>query len=109
MAEGNNNSKFFHNYANHCKSVNTIWDIGLANGSKEITFKDISELGMSHFHNVFKDPKNNNIGDLMKVVKKIPKIFYQRMNETLEAKVTKEKMKVVLHSFKKEKSLGFDG
>jgi hypothetical protein len=103
LAKGGSNTEFFHNYDNHRKHVNTIWDIGLTDGSMAKSFKEIAKAGKNDFKNISKEPKNTNIRHLLKVVRLFPRVFNQRINGHLEALVTQEELNFVLHSSKKEK------
>jgi hypothetical protein len=84
-------------------------EIDTPDGSKARSFDDIASAGKAHFQNLFKGPKVSNIADTMKVIRLFPRLFDQRMNDRLEADVTKEELKGVLFSFKKAKSPGPDG
>jgi hypothetical protein len=42
---GDNNTKFFHQYANFRKKLNTIWEIKASNGSMVSYFNDKAKKG----------------------------------------------------------------
>jgi hypothetical protein len=65
------------------------------------SFKEIVKVDKNHFKNISKEPKNTNIGYLLKFVRLFPRLFNQRINEHLEALVTQEELNIVLHSSKK--------
>ena len=64
-----NNTQFFHNFANFRKSLNTILQVALSDGNKVRSFGDIAREAKDHFQTLFKDPKAPNIDYLMKVIR----------------------------------------
>jgi hypothetical protein len=46
--------------------LNTIWEISKPNSNKVNSFKEIAEVG-KHFKTLSKDPKIDNIGEIMKI------------------------------------------
>lgn len=56
MKEGDENSKFFHNFARGRKASNTILHLESPGGFKASNFKDLSRMGIEHFRSLFKDP-----------------------------------------------------
>ena len=79
LAKGDNNGKKIHNHANYRKSVNTIKEVGLIDGSRENSFRDIARVGNDHFQNLFKYPNIANIRDFMIFLGIFPKCFDHRM------------------------------
>jgi hypothetical protein len=55
LEKGDNNTKYFHEYANHHKNVNTIWKMPNQDGSITYKFEFIAGLGVEHFHNIYKE------------------------------------------------------
>jgi hypothetical protein len=51
----------------------------------------------------------NNIGEIMRVLRLFPRFFIDEMNTIMEAEVIGEELEYVLGAFKKEKSPGLDG
>lgn len=45
IAQGNENTRFFHNYANMRKTINTIWSIKDSRGEQIHRFKDLTKVG----------------------------------------------------------------
>jgi hypothetical protein len=56
IKEGDNNTKFFHQFTNLCKNMNTIWEIRVVDGSMVCSFKDKVEEGVHHFKTLFQEP-----------------------------------------------------
>jgi hypothetical protein len=54
---GDNNTKLFHSFTNHRWIINTIWELDDQGGTKVIGFKDLSQLGVSYFEGIYKEPK----------------------------------------------------
>jgi len=50
---GDNNTKFFHNFPNHRKNTNTIWEMKDDEGSEASTFREKTKAGARHFEKLF--------------------------------------------------------
>jgi len=48
------NTNFFHHFANGRKLSNTIWSVDIIDDSKAYSFEDIAVEGTSHFKTLFK-------------------------------------------------------
>lgn len=71
LESGDQNTKFFQNYANHRKNINTIWEMPEMpnpNGVKVRGFKALAELGTTHFKNLLSEHAGANIGETLKVI-----------------------------------------
>jgi hypothetical protein len=53
LKAGNNNTKYFHQFANFRKNTNTISDIKNAKGRTVSSFQEKAEAGASYFENLF--------------------------------------------------------
>jgi hypothetical protein len=51
---GDENTKFFHRYANCRKNINSIWKIDKGDGTWATNFKDMAFEGVNHFSSLFK-------------------------------------------------------
>jgi hypothetical protein len=78
-------------------------------GSKFSSFQEMTSTRKNHFHDLFKESATSNIGEIVKVVSMFPRFFDEEVNVGIEAIVSKEELKVVLSSFKKEKTPSPDG
>jgi hypothetical protein len=58
---------------------------------------------------LFKELKEANIGEIMKIIGLVPRMISEDMNTTLEPEITQEELKSILYSFKRGKSPGLDG
>jgi len=83
LENGDENTIFFHNYANNKTSINTIWEMSKENGSKAMKFNKIVELGVSHFKGIYKDPPRPNIVEILKFTTYFPMMVDEDANEML--------------------------
>jgi len=49
IKEGYRNTKFFHRYANHCRNINTIWEIKDGDGKTHQTQEYICNVVVHYF------------------------------------------------------------
>jgi hypothetical protein len=75
LKAGNNNTKYFHHFANLRKNINTIWDIKKEDGSLALSFEEKSKVGVHYFQNLFKATRGSPIQTILQVVKKFPRVF----------------------------------
>ena len=55
---GDDNTPFFHKYANHRKNINSIWKIVDDGGNLVEGFDSIVGVGVHHFETLFQEDKN---------------------------------------------------
>ena len=67
LAEGNENTIFFQNYAKHRTSINTIWEIKNQKGFIARSFKEIAEEGRKHFDSLFHETTKGNNAEILRV------------------------------------------
>jgi hypothetical protein len=53
LKEGDNNTKFFHHYANQRRNINSIWEIKNEEGNLVSSFQEKAEAGAKFFENLF--------------------------------------------------------
>jgi hypothetical protein len=109
IKQRDNNSKFFHQYVNYRKNVNTIWEIEKSDGTMVHSFKDKAEEGARHFFNQFQKPVGCLIQEILEVISKFDPVFSKEMNRSLSKEVSKSKVHDALFSMQKGKSPGPDG
>ena len=109
LAEGDQNTKFFHRYASHRKSINTIHEVRSSHGIWVNTFKEKTKAVVEHFQDLFKEPAGCPIGEMLEVLDLFPRAIIEEMNDELTKDILEEEIKQVLHSFQKGKSPSLDG
>jgi hypothetical protein len=109
IKEGDNNTKFFHQFANYRRNLNTIWEIKDEEGNVAVSFEDKAKLGVIFFSNLFSAPPGCPIQEIMEVVGKFPTVFSEEMNLSLEEEVTEPELRATLFSMKNGKIPGPDG
>jgi len=66
-------------------------------------------LGNSHFQHIFKELEGVTIAKAIQVAQPFPRFVEDEDNRALMEEVFEDELKVVLSSFKKDKSMGPDG
>lgn len=64
---GDENTRFFHNYAKGRKNSNTIWKLKDVEGREAKTFESLSNLGSSHFQNLFADQGEITLAEVIRI------------------------------------------
>jgi len=109
LSSGDDNTKFFHAYANGRKAANTIWSLTDDEGVTHSNFEDKARCGVNHFQNLFRAPNQANIAEVIRLAQKFPRFVDEDGNRELMAAISEEELKTVLGSFQKDKSPGPDG
>lgn len=107
--DGDENSKFFQNYAKGRKVTNTIWNLPLPEGGLAESFNKLSQLGTSHFRSIYRSPLGTNLAEIINVENHFPRFVNGEDTEDLTASVTTGELESTLKWFKKDKSPGPDG
>jgi hypothetical protein len=101
LKEGDNNSKYFHRYAQERKAQNTIGEIKNCNGELVSAHPEMAEAGVGFFSTLFKENLGCPIEENFKVVGLFPNKIMEDMNKFLPEKVSE---KETLVAFQKSKS-----
>eukprot|EP00253_Pinus_taeda_P030883 PITA_30883 len=109
LKAGDENTKFFHNYAKGRKSANTIWKLRDTDGSEASSFEDLSRMGKMHFQNLFTAQGGITLAEIIRTAQSFPRFVDEEEAENLMEVVTKEEVEHVLKSMAKDKSPGPDG
>eukprot|EP00253_Pinus_taeda_P008313 PITA_08313 len=109
LKAGDENSKFFHNFAKGRKVSNTIWSLPHPEGGLADNFNKLSQLGTAHFRGLFRNPPGANLVEIIEVASHFPRFVTEEDSEELMNPVTMEELESTLKWFKKDKSPGPDG
>eukprot|EP00253_Pinus_taeda_P008941 PITA_08941 len=109
LKAGDENTKFFHNYAKGRKNANTIWKLRDPDGSEASSFEDLSRMGKRHFQNLFTAQGGITLAEIIRTAQSFPRFVDEEEAENLMEVVTKEEVEHVLKSMAKDKSPGPDG
>jgi len=96
LAAGDENSKFFQNYAKGRKNTNMIWGLKMTEGGITNSFSDLATMGRNHFNNLFKDPEVVSIEEVIQVSQLFPRYAEEEENDMLMALVSKGEVEGVL-------------
>ena len=99
IKEGDNNTKFFHNFPNHGRNLNTISTIKGMNGVMVSSFKEKTEAGESFLKILFKESEGCNIQEILKVINMFPRMINGEMKNSLKKEVTEEELEKTVYSF----------
>eukprot|EP00253_Pinus_taeda_P029580 PITA_29580 len=109
LKAGDENTRFFHNYAKGRKSSNTIWSLKDEEGRELKSFFELSVLGTRNFQKIFSDNGEPTIAEIIKTAQCFPRFIEEGMNEDLTAPVSKDEVEAAMKSMGKDKSPGPDG
>eukprot|EP00253_Pinus_taeda_P007836 PITA_07836 len=106
---GDENTKFFHNYAKGQKNANTIWKLRDQNGREASSFEDLSRMGKAHFQNLFTSQGGITLAEVIRIAQCFPRFIEEDEAGSLMDVVTKEEVEHIVKSMAKDKSPGPDG
>lgn len=109
LKAGDENTKFFHNYAKGRKNANTIWKLKNEEGEEANTFEELSLLGRNHFQSLFADQGEITLAEIIRTAQCFPRYVEDEEAESLMYEVSKEEVESVIKSMAKDKSPGPDG
>ena len=66
-------------------------------------------MGIDHFRDLYKDPANTNLTEIIRVARLFPRFFDQEVEEHLMRPVSIQELEDTLKWFQKDKSPGSDG
>lgn len=73
LLEGDDNTKFYHKFANGRKNINTIRQLLDEHGHHANTFPQLATLANSHFKHIYKAPPEANLAKIMQVAHLFPR------------------------------------
>eukprot|EP00253_Pinus_taeda_P006660 PITA_06660 len=92
LKAGDENSRFFHNYAKGRKVSNSIWNLPLPEGGLADSFNKISQLGTAHFRGIYKSPAGINLAEIINVASHFPRFVEEEDSDDLSTPVTMEEL-----------------
>jgi len=109
LKAGDENTRFFHNFAKGRKVANTIWNLPLPEGGLADSFNKLSHLSTSHFRGLYKNPAGTNLAEIINVASHFPRFVEEEDSKDLEGPVSMAELESTIKWFQKEKSPGSDG
>lgn len=109
LTEWDDNTKFYHNFANVRKVINTIWALNNEQGHLVSSQKDLTKLSIEHFRNIYKAPRAANMLEIMQIAEHFPRFVHQEDTKDLLKEVMMEELGATVKWFKKDKIPGPDG
>jgi hypothetical protein len=79
------------------------------NGRVRSSFEEIAKVGKYYFTNLFREPSDFPIGEILRVINLFPRAINKYMNMSLQEEIIEKEILATLSSFKKGKILGPDG
>lgn len=109
LSQGDNNTKFFHNYANQRRITNSIWKIKDAGGELDSDKKYLEKDAVQHFKEVYSKDRAVSFEAQMKILQHIPRFFSEEEGVKVGEEVSLDEIERALNCFGKSKSPGPDG
>ena len=85
---GDDNTPFFHKYANYRKIINSIWKIADGDGNMVEGFEAIAEAGVKHFESLFQEESNLHLPEIVTSTRYFSTSITEEENEDLMKLVT---------------------
>eukprot|EP00253_Pinus_taeda_P003262 PITA_03262 len=109
LSEGDNNTNFYHKFANGRKAINSIWELRDDHNHKITSQRNLASLAIEHFKGIYRAPREANILEIMRLAEKFPRFVLQDESEDLIKEVSREELESTIKWFKKDRSPGPDG
>eukprot|EP00253_Pinus_taeda_P034418 PITA_34418 len=109
LKAGDENTRFFHNYAKGRKVKNTIWSLPTPDGDVADTYPKLSQMGSSHFRNLYKQRQGTSIAEIINIAGHFPIFVNEDEADHLFDPVSPEELEITIKWFKKDRSPGPDG
>jgi hypothetical protein len=109
IQSGDQNTKFFHHYANHRRNQKHVWEISDETGYMHTGQGELKEEAVNYFKFFFKASGHPSTTEQVKVVGLFSRLVNVEEARSLHGPVNLGELKEVLSLFKKDKSPGPDG
>lgn len=106
---GDENSKFFHNFSNHWRITNSIWDLKVNEDLILNKAPKLKQAAINHFQRLFTKLDHNNILQQLNTVQTFPHLLSSEDCGQISREVSLEEVHNVLKGFTKDKSPGPNG
>jgi len=93
LDKGDENTKFFQDYAKGCKTSNTIWKLKDREGPEVSPFEGLAQMGKNHFQTLFKSEARPNIIDIVLLALFLPIFMDEEGNKDLFFEVSEAELK----------------
>jgi hypothetical protein len=109
VQSGDQNMKFFHQFASHRRNIKHIWEIRDDTGTAHCGQESIKEEAVKYYKNFFKSLDQSHPSDQVRVAGLFSCLINEEEARVLHRPVKLEELKEVLSLFKKEKIPRPDG
>jgi hypothetical protein len=109
IKSGDQNTKFFHQFASFRRNNKHIWEVLDENGQVHFGQEALKKEANRHFKSFFEESGHSTINDQVLSARLYPRLVNEEDTLLLERPCTKEELWEVLKVFAKDKSLGPDG
>ena len=106
---GDENTKFFQNYARGRKNANTIWKLKDEEGREANYFENLSQMGISHFKKLFPRQAATSLAEVIRTTQSFPCYVDDEDVVELMGEVMKKEVENIIKSMARNKILGPDG
>lgn len=108
LLEGDDNTNFYHKFANGRKAINTIWQLSNEQGHIVNNFPQLDSLVNSHFKQTYRAPLVVNRGEIIQIAQLFPHFVDQEASRELTKEITIGEVEATIKWFKRDKSPGLD-
>lgn len=109
LKSGDENTKKIQQFVRGRKAINTIWELKDHTGKEASSFAQLADMWVMHFSNICKNPRGENIAEILRVAEVVPRFVEDEEREALNQPVTLGEMEAEIKGFRKDKSPGPDG
>lgn len=106
LAAGDSNTRYFHNFANHRRIINSIWDLNSMNGTTLFSQADLKAEVVNFFGNIYSKDNSTQLDQQLKVLSKFQKKITEEESKQVDAEVTAEEVNDTQFQFAKENVMG---
>ena len=109
IESGDRNTKYYHQFANHRRIHNHIWDLQAVDGTTIAKQGDLEKEAYAYFKNAYKAQGDLSIISQLELIQKYPRMFGEEAGNKLFDPVSLKEIHTTLKGFELSKSPGPDG